>query len=384
MKAEVLQSLLVAKTLYDQARVLLYSDNKYSTSAALVILQDAFELILKAALIEKGVDELKNFENESFDGIIALLRKEGVTVKKSGTLKAMNRERVNVKHYGQLAEHGTVQNFFDTAEVASRAIMEEVFGKALSEIYPSDLIQNVEVRGYLAKAEGHISKADIHNALLAIRMAIFVSIEAEYDIAAFADPTKASDWITLLGRGRHAPYHTRNPDWIEKNVNEPFDYIKLNHEKIKIDLMEWGVNTQDFWNIWRLTPKVYKADKSETWQIASFNLHNDLKRDMENARYCFDRATNLLLKKQQHQAVIRTLPYVEPTRELLILRDTPRLAKSHNGSSVVAALKAGDRIIFSRWLMGLDGRNYFQLAPDLARQEWYNSYVHAEDCQVAN
>ena len=382
MKAEVLQSLLVAKTLYDQARVLLYSDNKYSTSAALVILQDAFELILKAALIEKGVDEVKNFENESFDGIIALLRKEGVPVKKSGTLKAMNRERVNVKHYGQLAEHGTVQNFFDTTEIASRAIMEEVFGKALSEIYPSDLIQNAEVRGYLANAESHIAKGDVSNALLAVRMAIFVSIEEEYDIAAFADPTKSNSWV--LGRGRSAPYHTRNSDWIKKNVNEPFDYIQLNHEKIKIDLMEWGVNTQDFWNIWRLTPKVYKADKSDFWQIASFSLHNDPKRDLENAKYCFDRAVNLLLKKQQHQAVGRYVPYVEPKRELLIIRDSPRLAKTDATSTVVATLKAGERIIFSRWLMGLDRRNYYQLAPDFSRQDWFNSYVYADDCQIAN
>lgn len=384
MKAEVLQSLLVARTLYDQARVLLYTDNKYSTSSALVILQDAFELILKAALIEKGVDEVKSFENESFDGIIKLLQNTGVKVGRSGTLKAMNRERVNVKHYGQLAEPDTVRNFFDTAEVTSRAIMEQVFGKSLNEINASDLIKNTEIRSYLADAETFISNGDAFNALLSVRKAIFVSIEVDYDISIYSDPKMADNWLAMFARGRSAPYHTKNADWIKDNVKEPFDFIQLNSEKLKIDLMEWGVNTQEFWNIWRLTPKVYRPDKSEIWKTSSANLHNDKKRDIENARYCLERGMNLLLKKQQHQAVTRFVPWVEPTAEYLIIRDCPRLFKADASSTVIGTLKAGDRVVFSRWLNGLDGRNYYQISGDFSRNDWPTCYVDADNCQIGH
>mgnify|MGYP004711175867 CR=1 FL=1 len=381
MKTEVLQSLLVARTLYDQARVLLYSENKYSTSAALVILQDAFELIMKAALIEKGIDEFKSFEKLSFDDIIGLLRSHGVTVAKSGTLKAMNRERVNVKHYGQLAEHGTVQNFFDASEVAHRAIMDEVFGKNLGEIYASDLIRDESVRRYISDAETFIAKGNTTNALFSVRKAIFISIEAEYDIAAYADPDHVNTF-PFLARGGHSPYHTRNAKWIADNVREPFDYIQLNVEKIKIDLMEWGVNTQDFWNIWRLTPKVYQANKDSDWKQSSLEMHEDRKNQLETARYCLDRAINLLLKKQQHQDVGRYRPWKPPTQKLLIIKDCPRLAKSHSNSNVIDNFKAGERVIFERKLDGLDGKGYYQLPLDFSNNEWHQSYVDAENCQL--
>jgi len=72
------------------------------------VLQDALELILLAVLIEKGVDEKKGLENFSFDQLIGELKKEGVRVPKSGTLKALNKQRVIIKHYGQVSEPQTV------------------------------------------------------------------------------------------------------------------------------------------------------------------------------------------------------------------------------------------------------------------------------------
>jgi hypothetical protein len=289
-----------------------------------------------------------------------------------------------VKHYGHLAEQETVRNFFDTAEVASRAIMDQVFGKSLNEISASDLIQNVEIRSYLASAESFIAKSDAFNAMLLVRKAIFVSIEADYDVSIYADPAMVDNWLAMFSRGRLAPYHTKSAEWIQHNVKEPFDFIQLNHEKIKIDLMEWGVNTQDFWNIWRLTPKVYKPDKSEVWQISSANLHNDQKLDMDNARYCLERAMNIILKKQQHQAVTRYVPWVAPTKEFLIIRDCPRLQKADSRSEVLGTLKAGERVVFSRWLNGLDGQDYYQIPGDYSRVDWPTCYVDASHCQIAH
>ncbi|MBO0141588.1 hypothetical protein JZX87_10505 [Agrobacterium sp. Ap1] len=380
MKAEVLQSLLVARTLYDQARSLLHSDNKYATSAALVILQDAVELIMKAALIEKEVDEVKSFEKSTFDEIMAFLRDNGVAVKKTGTLKAMNKERVIVKHYGQLAEQASVRNYFDACEVATKGILQEVFGKSLHEIYQSELITSAEIRDHLASAEKDIANGKISDALLRIRMAIFIAIEQDYDIAKWANPDKINDLTIWIGRGNSAPYHTKDSAWIAQNVKEPFDFIQMNYEKIKIDLLEWGVNTQDFWNIWRLTPRVYRAEDSNHWSISTFELQSDFRANVENAQYCLDRAINLVLKKQHHHSVTRFMPFDQPKRQLVIQQDTPRLLKASSDAQVAKIAAAGEKLLFTRWLNGLDGRNYFQIQPDYASNDWSSHYVNADHC----
>ncbi|RYZ96770.1 MAG: hypothetical protein EOO68_16335, partial [Moraxellaceae bacterium] len=85
--------------------------DRHSCSAALILLQDALEIVMLALLVELGVDEQKTLETKSFDDLIGELRKVKVRVPKSGTLKALNKERVIVKHYGQLAEPLTVQNY---------------------------------------------------------------------------------------------------------------------------------------------------------------------------------------------------------------------------------------------------------------------------------
>src|SRR3989442_13071781 len=99
MKETTVNSLVVARTLFEQASSLCTSDDRHLASAGLVVLQDALELAFYALLIERGVDETKNLESKSFDELVGELKKEGVSVPKSGTLKALNKQRVLTKHY---------------------------------------------------------------------------------------------------------------------------------------------------------------------------------------------------------------------------------------------------------------------------------------------
>jgi hypothetical protein len=111
MKSETLNTFIIAKSLFDKAQELCIVEDKYITSAGLVILQDALELVLYACLIELGIDQEKAIENFTFDQTIGELNQKGKKVNKSGTLKALNKQRVLIKHYGQLAEPETVKNF---------------------------------------------------------------------------------------------------------------------------------------------------------------------------------------------------------------------------------------------------------------------------------
>lgn len=97
MKPSTLHSLITAKAVFNAAKSLISSDNVYSCSAGIILLQDTLELIILALLYELGIDEQKNLESKSFDELIGELKKAEVPVPKSGTIKALNKQRVITK-----------------------------------------------------------------------------------------------------------------------------------------------------------------------------------------------------------------------------------------------------------------------------------------------
>src|SRR5207245_594315 len=187
MKETTVNSLVVVRTLFEQASSLCASDDRHLASAGLVVLQDALELAFYALLIERGVDETKNLESKSFDELVGELKKEGVSVPKSGTLKALNKQRVLTKHYAQLAEPATVRGYFDAARDALASVVATVTGKPLSEIYMADLLEANETKELLKEAEALIASGKCFAALLAIRKAIFIEFEAEYSVYGWRD-----------------------------------------------------------------------------------------------------------------------------------------------------------------------------------------------------
>jgi len=124
MKPETLHSLITVRILRDEAKELIDSNDRHMCSAGLILLQDALEITFLALLIEKGIDDQKSLDRKSFDELIGELKKAGLEVPKTGTLKALNKQRVIVKHYGQLAEPVTVNTYADAAD-ATHTIQED-------------------------------------------------------------------------------------------------------------------------------------------------------------------------------------------------------------------------------------------------------------------
>ena len=153
MKDTTVRSLVIARILFEKAHGLCIAEDRYLASAGLAVLQDALEIVFYALLIERGVDEGKNLERLSFDELIGELKKEGITVPKSGTLKALNKQRVLTKHYAQVAEPATVRNYFDAAQEALETTVNAVTGRALTDIYLSDLLEESEAKVFLKTAE---------------------------------------------------------------------------------------------------------------------------------------------------------------------------------------------------------------------------------------
>lgn len=158
MKASTLHSLITARTLHDEAVRLISAGDRHMSSAGLILLQDALEIVFLAMLVERDVDEVKSLESKSFDELIGELKRSGIAVPKSGTLKALNKQRVITKHYGQLAEPLTVQTYAEAADLAIEAIVQTVLGRGYRDVFLADLLGEGEARSFLTEAAAELEK----------------------------------------------------------------------------------------------------------------------------------------------------------------------------------------------------------------------------------
>lgn len=387
MKPEVLQTLLTAKVLFNKAQEQCFVEDKFTASSGLIILQDALELIFLATLVEKGVDEQKSLENFSFDQLIGELKKQSVKVIKSGTLKALNKQRVIIKHYGQVSEPQTVGTYYTVAHQAADKVLEQVVGKRLDQVVLSELIRNEETKRYLTDACDALEQEKYFKCLTNIRKAIFIEIEQDYCVYEWREP-EPNERLGLLGLGRggmKAPYYTRNKVWIEENVNDPFDYIQIDHDRIRQDLLEWGASTQDFWNIWRLTPEVMRLSREGDWLLKGELKHLYQAATKENAIFCLDRAVTLLSKKQAHHDLARWLDYSARDRLRVKLKEQATLYKKASNSSEALAQLTEDSVYEANTVVpGIDGNGRYVSIFHVQEGEpkFLSGYIDLNSCEL--
>jgi hypothetical protein len=362
MKTEVLQTLLTAKVLLNKAQDLCFVEDKYTASSGLIVLQDALEHIFLACLIELGVDEKKSIENFSFDQLIGELKTEGIKVVKSGTLKALNKQRVIIKHYGQVSDPSTAANYYGVAEYAVKEILKQVINKTLQEVVLHELIKKEEIKKYFTDAVQAIEQKQYFDALMNVRKAIFVELESDYCVYGWLDfeAHKPRGLPELSRGGLKAPFYMRNKKWISENVYDPFDYIQLDYDRIRQDIIEWGASTQDFWNITRLTPDVMRLDKDSDWLLKGELQYIRQGATEENALYCLDRAVTLLSKKEVHEGLSKWISY-RPEHEMnvRIKRNELLFNKASKNSEKIAELKENAIYRVAAVVPGLDGKGKF-------------------------
>lgn len=366
MKESTINTLLAAKAIYNEARPLVYSGNKHSCSAGLILLQDSIELVVLALLVEKGVDEVKNLESKSFDELLGELKKSGVTIPKSGTIKALNKQRVIIKHYGQLAEPASVRNYAESAEVLIESILAEVLRKSLQDILLSELIPECEAKDYLQKASELKEQGSYLEGLIEIRKAFYVEYEREYAIHKWADVDKNDQSLGLLMFGKgglKAPYWTRNKQWIDAHVKTPSDFIQIDHEKIRFDALEWGVSTSEVENLRRLTPTVIRFDEDSEWKIGYDLEFPSNAANEQNIGYCLDLAINIILKKKEHEQ-LRKWPSNENSFEPpTIYIDHPVYQMAKTDSEVVHVIEKGFLYTIHKKISGFnDGEEFYYIS----------------------
>lgn len=353
MKNSTLNTLLVAKAIFGKTKSLVNSGDKHSCTAGIILLQDFVELIVLAALDELDTNEQRNLESKSFDELLGELKKLNVPVIKSGTIKALNKQRVISKHYGQLSEPASVVNYFNIASAFADALLEHVIGAKLQEIFLTDILNDGPTKELIKEAISIANEGNFLESLVRLRKAFYISYEREYCIYAFRNREANDNRFGLLGLGfsggMKAYYWTKNKTWIDTNVKTPTDFIQVDPEKLKTDCMEWGISTVDTENFRRLTPKVVETENG-VWHLDYETNFAANELNIENFNYCLDVVLDFLLKKQEFHAGHKWPKRVKSVPTPPIYIGKPIFEKSSANSNIVDHVKEGyfysvDRVV---------------------------------------
>jgi hypothetical protein len=289
MDIETVRRLSLARHLYHLGISSLRSKNDICLFSAVNLLQDSVEAFLIAVADHVGapIDQ-----NTKFDKYLVQIN-EKIAPKELPfklALINLNRIRVNSKHYGiQPARDEcerlsvSVHEFFD--EVSATLL-----GTTFSTVSAIDLLQDGETKTTLLEAKSSLESGDHVGCAISCRKAIFLEIEHNYDIY----HCKEDKIFGFFSWPTKAPTFAQNKDYIEKNVREPTDYIVYDHNDLNQELLTQGVDNTAFWNVWRLTPQVYK-NKDGKWVVKYdfAKLDGDVLRD--KIEYIFSTTVDIVL-----------------------------------------------------------------------------------------
>jgi hypothetical protein len=221
------------------------------------------------------------------------------------------------------------------------------------------------------EAENHFKSGEFDEVLIACRKLIYLCYEWQFDIQAPG----------LFSMGGRAPAFAKAPGYIDQNVREPTDHIVYDHNLLEMQLLKDGINPTTFWNIWRLTPEVYRPWnlklQEDSWIVKREFKKFDPDGLYERAQYVLDATTEILLTREEQ---FRKLRYFGPQDFVVSLIDgiVPVYDKASTKSKVVTELPADfGRIITDYSVPGLheEGEHFYHVSQKKG-ETWIAGYIH--------
>lgn len=304
MNRAILHKLLLARRLYELARENLTSANELSLGIGVNLLQDAVEVFLLAVSehVNAGVGSATNFDRY-FDLINSKISPKELPFR--SRLVALNKLRVNSKHYGLAPAKSETEGLVVTCREFLDEVTKSVLGLSFATVSLIDLIRDGEAKKALKGAEEAFSAGDFETCLVNCRKAIFVRIENRYDISPFGTDERPKG-LGLWLLGNKSPLFARNKDYINNSVKDATDYIVLDHKELEMDLMKSGIDSVSFWNIWRLTPQVYRAQQGAEWVVKREFEKLDEEGIEDRAEYVLDTTISLFVAADQKLAATKS------------------------------------------------------------------------------
>jgi hypothetical protein len=359
LSSSVTNKLMLARHLFWLALDNLRAQREVALMTAVNLLQDSVEAFLLAASeqLNAGIEA-----STRFDQYIAKIdeRIQPRELPFRSKLIGLNKARVNSKHYGIRPHRDELESF----SAATREFLSEgclmIFQRDFWLVSLVDLLEDGEVKTLLQAAEEAHRSSDWFACMAECRKVIFLEVEKNYDIYEFREGSQERGFF---GPFSDAPYFAQNLQYINERVCTPFDYIVVDHAQLSSKLTAEGVDPQVYWNIWRLTPPVYrfrdKDQKVGEWLVKRELIKED-GANSESAAYVLEQTIDLALHLSHRRRLLRysergTEFYVDLRNEGVTIYD-----KADKGSAVRTVTRPGlRRLDVDSETVGMDGRSGF-------------------------
>ena len=300
-----------------------------------------------ADYVEASIDQNTKFDKYFVDINQKIAPKE---LPFKSKLLRLNRVRVDSKHYGIQPARDECARFAITVREFFDEVSNSILGATFSTVSAIDLLKEGDTKKVMLEAKEALEANDYSACAIACRKALFLEIERNYYISSYKDGKP----LGLLGGYTKAPYYARNKQYVDESVSEPTDFIVYDHSSVNEELLTLGADNTAYWNVWRLTPEVYKTSDG-AWVIK-----NDFSKLDENVladkiEYIFSATLDVVLSihrtRQATKWAERKNYYLELTQE-----GVPVYKKADKKSDVVGETPAGVlRIDTDYYVDGLNG-----------------------------
>jgi hypothetical protein len=371
MDIEVVRRICLARHLFELGNSSLKSSNDLYLFSAANLLQDSVEAFLLAVadFVGASIDS-----NAFFDKYFVLINKK-IDPKElpfKNKLLRLNKIRINSKHYGIMPARDecirlavSVREFF---EEVSASILKANF----STVSTIDLLKDGETKDLLHQARKHLEEKKYEDCAITCRKAIYLEILQDYNISEFLEKSAPRG---LLGPFSNAPFYAKNKDYIQKNVKDPTDFIVLNHNHLDQELLKYSVDNTTFWNIWRLTPEVYKTNDNQWVVKYDFDkLENETLQD--KIEYIFNSTVDIILSIHTKKENIKTRDYRNYFLELS-QEEVPILEKADSTSKVVGTIPSGVTKVDCKYrITGLNGDGPYWMITHYKEKVFLYGFIH--------
>jgi hypothetical protein len=351
----VVRKVEVARAFLALAQAAVRSSSDFNLYVATNHLQDAAEIFLFAVAEHLGVN-LK--EKGGFDGYFEQINAKADTqLPFRPRLNALNKTRVNAKHYGVQPERKEVIAFVTVVGEFFAEVSRTLLGMEFARISLVHLITNEKIRQHVTTATEAFLQSRYDDCLIETRKAFYREFETAFDVSSFVNHNPSEWW---RGWWCKAPAFARNADYIQKNVKEPTDFIVLDHSKIDADLSSLGLSHTTFWNVWRLTPAVFLKTEPDQWVVKHDWRVFAEDGIRQRAEYALHATIDLCLSAQKNREATLSGPHgawiVKLRRGNIAL-----YSKADIKSPSQALPENLEEIPASSWVEGLDGRIYWSV-----------------------
>lgn len=373
MDIEIVRRIALARHLNQLAITSLRSKNDLHLFATANLLQDAAEAFLLAIADHVGasVDQNTKFD-KYFVEIDKRIAPKVLPFKTK--LMRLNRIRIDSKHYGiqpardecdRLAV--TLREFFDEVSLS-------ILGVVFSTVSAIDLLEDQDSKNVLLEAKAALETGDFPACSIACRKALYLEIEWNYDISKFKDEKP----LGLLSGYSLAPYFTRNKEYIEENVSDPTDFIVLDYSKLDQQLLKDGIDPTAYWNLWRLTPEVYRRT-DKTWVVKEDFDKLDKELLDDKIEYIFSTTVDVVLGLHTARRAVKSGSH---GKYYLDLRSecVPVFEKADKTSTISSTTPPGlTRIDTDYRVHGLQGDAVYWHVSHIGEDCYLSGFIHAEN-----